>query len=133
MNRGNNYRAWDIEPLKSETAAKKDLYLNLVGWAILAASTHNVQPWRFIVRLPENIIDISLDKTGILPVSDKTGRQAYISIGCAAENLLLAAEYYGLKPKWSTFLIPCIPCRPFVSLSATGKSSNSATHILLLQ
>lgn len=95
----NNYWAWDIEPLKSETAPKKDLYLNLVGWAILAASTHNVQPWRFIVRLPENIIDISLDKNGILPVSDKNSRQAHISIGCAAENLILAAKYYGLEPK----------------------------------
>ena len=93
----NNYRAWDINPFNLDAVTKRDLYLNLVGWAILAANTHNVQPWKFAVRLPENAIDISLDRAGVLPVSDKCGRQAHISIGCAMENLLLAAEYYGLK------------------------------------
>ncbi|MBI2626076.1 MAG: hypothetical protein HYW69_00590, partial [Candidatus Nealsonbacteria bacterium] len=105
----NNYHAWDIEPIRLETAAKKDLYLNLIGWAILAANTHNVQPWKFIIRLPENIIDISLDKAGILPVSDKDSRQAYISIGCAMENLMLAAKYYGLEPKIEYFLNSLYP------------------------
>lgn len=92
----NNYNAWNIEPVDPEKSSKKDLYLNLVGWAILAASSHNAQPWRFVLKPNENIIDICVRESGILPASDKMARQAYISIGCAVENLLLAAEYYGM-------------------------------------
>lgn len=91
-----NYQAWDIEPLLSGSPAKEDLYRNLVGWAILAPNSHNVQPWRFILRPVENIIDVCLHGDGVLPASDKKGRQAYISIGCAIENILIAAEYYGV-------------------------------------
>jgi len=92
-----NYAAWDIESLASANPSKEDLFLNLAGWAILAPNTHNVQPWRFILDLPKNIIHICLDPQGILPASDSKARQAHISIGCAAENLLKAAESYGLK------------------------------------
>ena len=94
-----NYNAWNIEPIDPAKSSKKDLYLNLVSWAILAASSHNVQPWRFILRPEENIIDVCLHESGILPASDKKARQAFISIGCAVENLLLAGEHYGITPK----------------------------------
>jgi len=92
-----NYSAWDIEPLRAGHFSKESLYRNLVGWAILAASAHNVQPWKFILRPSKNSIDVLVDSAGILPASDKTGRQAWISVGCSVSNLIIAAEYCGLN------------------------------------
>ncbi|MEK7146998.1 MAG: hypothetical protein AAB772_01945 [Patescibacteria group bacterium] len=90
-----NYKAWEIEPIKNAALMnKKDFYAHLVGWAILAANSHNVQPWRFILKPKKNIIDVCVTKEGILPISDPTGRQAFISVGCALENLITAMQYY---------------------------------------
>jgi len=93
-----NYEALDIKPTDATKCTKKQLYSHLVSWAILAPSSHNTQPWKFIIKPKKNIIDICLDKSQILPNSDKHERQAFISIGCAAENLILAARYYGVAP-----------------------------------
>lgn len=95
-----NYKAWEIEPIENQTALaamkKEDFYRHLVGWAILAANSHNVQPWKFILRPKENIIDICVTPEGILPVSDPIGREAFISVGCAIENLT-AASWLGYR------------------------------------
>lgn len=93
-----NYKAWCIEPIDRKKCTEKEFYTHLVEWAILAASSHNTQPWKFIVRPKKHIIDVCLDGLQILPDSDKHGREAYISVGCAAENLCLAADYYGFVP-----------------------------------
>jgi nitroreductase len=92
-----NYAAWNIELLHEEVIDRGALLRHLVGWAVLAASSHNVQPWKFILKPRENIIDACIDPVGILPASDVKGRQAYISLGCAIQNLLSAAAYYGLS------------------------------------
>ncbi len=89
-----NYAAWQIEPL-TEAVSKERFLKHLVSWAILAASSHNTQPWSFVVRPATNTIDICLDSRFVLPASDKTGRQAAISIGCTLENFLTAADHYG--------------------------------------
>ena len=94
-----NYSCWNVEPLSNGPVSMGILYKNLVEWAVLAASSHNVQPWKFIINLPENSIGICVDPQGILPASDVKGRQAYISVGCAAQNLMLAALYYNLQYK----------------------------------
>lgn len=93
-----NYKAWEIEPVENPASMKKeDFYLHLVGWAILAANSHNVQPWKFILRPKESIIDVCVTPEGVLPVSDPTGRQAFISIGCAIENLAIASSNYQIN------------------------------------
>lgn len=89
-----NYAAWQIE-LLTEAVSREEFLKHLVSWSILAASSHNTQPWRFVVRPTTNIIDICLDSHFVLPASDKAGRQAAISIGCTLENLLTAVDYYG--------------------------------------
>ncbi|GIX06323.1 MAG: hypothetical protein KatS3mg115_0726 [Candidatus Poribacteria bacterium] len=66
--------------------------------AHLAPSTHNTQPWRFWIRPSERTITLYLDRTYVLPASDREGRQATISIGCALEHLLIGSQYYGLTP-----------------------------------
>lgn len=67
--------------------------LNLVRAAILASSAHNTQPWRFC--LGPGRIDLFADLNRNLGTFDLLRRELYISLGCALENLLLAAEANG--------------------------------------
>ncbi|GGY63240.1 Acg family FMN-binding oxidoreductase [Marinobacter zhanjiangensis] len=70
-------------------------YSVLVHYATLAASSHNTQPWLF--KLEENRIRILPDLSRRCPAVDPDDHHLYASLGCAAENLLLAAEAAGLK------------------------------------
>jgi len=65
----------------------------LLRYAILAPSSHNSQPWKFHIR--DNEIDIFADKDRWLKVADADQRELYISVGCALENLIIAAEHFG--------------------------------------
>jgi nitroreductase len=67
----------------------------LLRFAILAPSTKNTQPWRFSVG--ENTVGVFADLTRWQPVSDSERRELYISLGCALENLLVAAEQFGFR------------------------------------
>jgi nitroreductase len=66
----------------------------LLQYAVLAPSTKNTQPWRFSIG--EDTIGVFADLTRWQPVSDRGRRELYISLGCALENLLVAAEQFGL-------------------------------------
>jgi len=61
----------------------------LIGAAILAANPHNSQPWLF--RLGERQIDVYADPARNLGSVDPYRREMYIGLGCALENLQLAA------------------------------------------
>ncbi len=65
----------------------------LIRYATLAPSTHNTQPWKFMVKPDE--IAVYLDRTRWLKVADADEREMYVSVGCALENLLVAAEHFG--------------------------------------
>jgi nitroreductase len=78
---------------KSLNTKAKLEYLCLLGH--LAPSSHNTQPWRFLTDETNFDITIYLNRKFILPASDVDGRQATISIGCAAENIMSGALYYG--------------------------------------
>lgn len=66
----------------------------LVRFATLAANGHNTQPWRF--RLEQGRIAITPDFTRRTPVVDPDDHHLFVSLGCAAENLALAAAARGL-------------------------------------
>jgi hypothetical protein len=68
----------------------------LVRYATLAASGHNTQPWMFAVT--ERAIEIRPDYTRQLPAVDPNDRELWISLGCALENLLVAARAAGYAP-----------------------------------
>ena len=74
--------------------AKHD-YRELVRYATLAASSHNTQPWTF--RLEPGRISILPDFTRRCPAVDPDDHHLYASLGCATENLLLAARAAGLE------------------------------------
>ena len=70
-------------------------FLNLVRYASKAPSGHNTQPWMF--RINEETITIIPDFKVSLPVVDTNNRELYISLGCAAENLCIAAGHFGYE------------------------------------
>jgi hypothetical protein len=86
--------AWQVKesdfPVNSSNEEKLKFLLN---YAILAPSSHNTQPWKF--NISGNEIEVFSDKTRWLTVADADQREFYISIGCAMENLLIAAEHFG--------------------------------------
>lgn len=67
----------------------------LVRFATLAANSHNTQPWIFSVR--GNEIAIAPDFARRCPAVDPDGHHLFVSLGCAAENLILAASALGWR------------------------------------
>ncbi|HEY9200710.1 MAG TPA: nitroreductase [Gammaproteobacteria bacterium] len=67
---------------------------SLLGYAILAPSSHNTQPWRF--RINGNAVSLYADRSRALPVNDPHDRELSISCGCALMNLRVAAAHEGL-------------------------------------
>jgi hypothetical protein len=65
----------------------------LVRYATLAASGHNTQPWRF--RISAGAIEILPDFLRRTPVVDPDDHHLFVSLGCAAANLALAAGARG--------------------------------------
>ncbi len=66
---------------------------DLIRYATLAANGHNTQPWKF--RADTDVVQIAPDLTRRTPVVDPDDHHLIASIGCAAENLRLAARARG--------------------------------------
>lgn len=69
------------------------LFESLVVDATMAASSHNTQPWRF--EIGEDRIFILPDLARRCPVVDPDDHHLYASLGCAAENMVVAAAAKG--------------------------------------
>jgi nitroreductase len=67
----------------------------LVRYATLAPSSHNTQCWRF--ALGQRSVAILPDVQRRCPVVDPDDHHLFVSLGCAVENLLLAAAAQGLR------------------------------------
>jgi nitroreductase len=87
---------WEIAQREFPRDAPIETQLRfLLRYAILAPSTRNSQPWRFMVEGNEVRLVAALERG--LPVADPDRRELYISLGCALENLLVAAELFGFR------------------------------------
>jgi hypothetical protein len=75
--------------LPDERARLKEL----VRYATLAPSGHNTQCWRF--RIGNRSIEVLPDLSRRTPVVDPDDHHLYVSLGCAAENLIQAARAFG--------------------------------------
>src|SRR5690554_1260878 len=73
-----------------------ELFLKIVRSAVKAPSGHNAQPWLF--SRSEDAVCIMPDLQRALPVADPQQRELFISLGCAAENAMIAARFYGYAP-----------------------------------
>jgi len=67
----------------------------LVRYATLAASSHNTQCWKF--ALDNEAVTIFPDLTRRCPAVDPDDHHLFVSLGCAAENLIQAALAHGLR------------------------------------
>lgn len=75
------------------TLAKDPSLAELVRCATLAPNGHNTQPWRFAPGTGS--VRILPDFGRRTPVVDPDDHHLYVSLGCAAENLALAARRHG--------------------------------------
>jgi hypothetical protein len=89
---GPAYAPWDEWEQPGERPLEK-----LIRAAILAANPHNTQPWKF--RLLDDAVDVYADTSRQIGGIDPFLREVHIGVGCALENLLLAAEHAGYQ--WS--------------------------------
>ncbi len=100
------WRAWDehvlrpgrgpaYQPWRDWQAEDEPLPIRMVAAAILAANPHNSQPWRF--RVTETQIDLYADRSRNIGAVDPFLREMHIGLGCALENLVLAANAHGIE------------------------------------
>jgi hypothetical protein len=77
------------EPRAIPSADATSVARELVRCATLAANSHNTQPWKFHVSKAR--ITILPDYRRRLPVVDPDDHHLFVSLGCATENLVVAA------------------------------------------
>ena len=78
-----------------EGGALADKLAFCLGYAVLAPSGHNTQPWFFALR--EEAVDVYADTLRALPVVDPQHRELIISCGAALETLVVAMGRFGLR------------------------------------
>lgn len=71
------------------------LLKELVRYATLAANSHNTQPWKFDIE--PGRISVMPDFSRRCSVVDPDDHHLFASLGCATENLVLAARAFGLR------------------------------------
>ncbi len=72
--------------------AQNNDYRKMIEYAVKAPSGHNTQPWKF--KIGNDQIEILPDLSKELPIVDANHRELFISLGCAAENLCIAASAF---------------------------------------
>lgn len=81
-----------VSEFRSPDASNSKM-VELVRYATLAANGHNTQPWKF--KIIDETIEIHPDSSRHLAVVDPQDREHWISLGCALENLVIAAGATG--------------------------------------
>lgn len=93
-----NLEPWTIDPARIPAADRGEERARfLLRFAILAPSSHNSQPWSF--RIDGDRIELRIDESRWLRVADADMRELHLSLGCALENLLVAARHFGHSPR----------------------------------
>ena len=86
----------DVKPAKAVKNNYRDIRLKLISYAMLAPSSHNIQPW--LVRLTgSDGFDLYVDQDRLLPKADPPARQIHISQGTFLETFRIAASNFGYR------------------------------------
>ncbi|PMS14715.1 nitroreductase [Trinickia dabaoshanensis] len=100
--------AWSIDASAlSPDASPAEKLRFALHYAILAPSSHNTQPWRFIVD--GETLTLNADRLRALPVADPYDRELVISCGAALFNLRVALSRFGLAYAITLFPSPADP------------------------
>ncbi|HEX6912784.1 MAG TPA: nitroreductase family protein [Longimicrobium sp.] len=100
----------------------------LVGYAVLAPSAHNTQPWKF--RVTEAGIEVHADRSRALPISDPDGRELTISCGAALFFLRLAVRRFGHMERVHLFPDPARP--DVLALVSRADEARASREVLTL-
>jgi len=98
----------------------------IVAAAVLAASPHNTQPWIF--QVSDTRIDLFADPARRMGTPDPYGREMRVGLGCALENLVLAARARGYEPQASLLPAPAAPRLAARVELAAGQVRTSALY-----
>ena len=79
-------------------ALSRQMAERIVEAAIAAPSMHNAQPWRFVARLADRVIEVYADPARTMRRGDPRGRAVHIACGAALFNLRLAVAHAGAEP-----------------------------------
>ena len=100
--------AWNIDASGFPAhGSSEDKLRFAVRFAILAPSSHNTQPWRFLIQ--RDSIQVCADRSRALPVADPFDRELLISCGAALFNLRAALSRFGCAYDITTFPYPSEP------------------------
>ncbi len=125
-----NLTIWNIPVLSREqfsTLTPFERLQYIVHFGTLAPNTHNAQPWAFFLSPETFSIHVYLDRSRVLPASDKEGRQSMVSIGCTLQNMMTTAEYYGKK---GNFILTRTEKKDFSPLQNSGEKRYTEVGIL---
>jgi hypothetical protein len=73
----------------------------VVAAGALACNPHNTQPWRMVVH--GGVIDVHSDPSRRMPFNDASGREHFAGLGCAVENMVIAAGAAGSASRVTLF------------------------------
>ena len=130
-----SYRVFDNGVLDAGDGTAYDAWTNwradrtsrgTVAAAILAANPHNTQPWIFHVSADR--IELFADSTRRTGVLDALDREHHIGLGCALENLLLAASARGYRATVELLPNPTDATHVATVNLAAGVEEASALH-----
>ncbi|GAA2352178.1 hypothetical protein SVIO_008380 [Streptomyces violaceusniger] len=102
-----SYRAYDNRVLGADGGAAFDAWRHwrddagprgVLAAAVLAASPHNTQPWLFHLS-GDDRIELHADLSRRIGSVDPYACETHVGLGCALENLALAAHARGLEPR----------------------------------
>jgi hypothetical protein len=95
MNALTHAGAWNLDEHRLDPLANvRDKLRFSLRYAVLAPSSHNTQPWHFI--MDGDCVTLCADRLRALPVVDPFDRELLISCGAALFNLRVALSHFGL-------------------------------------
>ena len=130
-----SYRVFDNGVLDAGDGTAYDAWANwredrtplgTVAAAILAANPHNTQPWIFHVTADR--IELFADPTRRTGTLDALDREHHIGLGCALENLVLAAAARGYRATATLLPDPTDPTHVATVALSAGPAEESALH-----
>jgi nitroreductase len=119
--------AWHISPgLYPRYGTWRERLEFLLGFAVLAPSSHNTQPWQFAID--RRGIELFADRSRRLPVIDPHDRQLLMGCGAALYNLRLALLRFGARPEVE--LAPSTADPELVARLRPGAMAEPALHAI---